>query len=859
MQTPNFNDPRLASLRREAKPNCLNGITLYETVDLQVLEKLINSNLLKKTFNNQICKVWHDNEKQQLEKYRDKMVGDRAKIQYNKSKNNPFGRCNPENGVGLYNIRREIRHTLANDNYEDVDIDNCHPKILLLTLQGAGIDAPLLSSYVENRQEWLDLVNKHYKITQMDKVKEQPHLKKDIPKDLFIRLLFGGGSQAWVSKWGIEVSFANQKLIDFENEIATINEWMAMANPHILEIAEKQKDESCNINGTVCSYFLQECEVQILETIYLYCVKNGYIKNDNAVLCADGLMIEKRFYKPQLIKELEQEILIKTGFDLKLSNKAMDLGYNAVLDKSLKFEFRGYSTAFLANIFRVIYMDKYVYVDGKLYEYTGVYWEEQEDKRHTPLHIKVQKSFKHYILHNLKECWDEMLGTEKEDPEYNKKMLGIGKCQEKFIQACDDNNKRKALVDDIIYAITFNHIEMNSHSNLLAFKNAVYNLDTAQWIKPEYKQYISMTTGWNWNRIQSDHTRLNKLLDQIFPNPKIRDHYLTILATGLWGVQIEKIFNATGKGGNGKGVLNALMLHAIGDYGYVLPSSVLTSEIKEGANPTIANLHKKRFGITSEPDPKKTINSSTVKSLTGEKKINCRGLYSSNCDTLLMLTLVIECNKQPNFDEVNDAIARRLDVTPFVASFKDKHLYDAATAGKTTEEIKAMNIYESDLYFKSEQFQNDNRQALIEILFTHFEKYRKNGYKFVDIPQECKEASDKYMKKSDNIYNWFSENYNPDINSVLMIKDAYNAFKESDLYMSMSKQEKRANNLHSFTEEIKENMFIGKHFKERDTSHNKIKYKSAYIVGFAEIPRERCNENIMTSANDDGFNAEEKE
>ena len=93
MQRPNLNDPRLASLRREAKPNCLNGITLYETVDLQVLEKLINSSLLKKTFNNQICKVWHDNEKQQLEKYRDKIIGDRAKIQYNKSKNNPFGRC----------------------------------------------------------------------------------------------------------------------------------------------------------------------------------------------------------------------------------------------------------------------------------------------------------------------------------------------------------------------------------------------------------------------------------------------------------------------------------------------------------------------------------------------------------------------------------------------------------------------------------------------------------------------------------------------------------------------------------------------------------------------------------------------
>jgi phage/plasmid-associated DNA primase len=857
MQRPNPNDPRLAFLRKEAKPNCLNGITLYETVDLQVLEKLINSNLLKTTFNNKICKVWHDNERQQLEKYRNKMVGNRAKITYRKSKHNPYGRCNPEHGVGLYNIRREIRHTNAAKYYKDVDIDNCHPRILMLILQAAGIDAPLLRSYVENRQEWLDLVNKHYKILQMDIVKEQPHLKKDIPKDLFIRLLYGGGSKPWVSKWGIEVSIANQKLIDFENEIETINEWIAMANPHILEIAEKIKeDDSYNINGTVCSYYLQEFEAQILEIMYLYCVKNGYIKNDNTVLCADGLMIEIQLYKPQLLRELEQEILNKTGFDLKLSNKEMELGYNAILNKSLRFDFNIYSTAFLANIFRVLYMDKYIYVDGKLYEYNGVYWQPQDDKRHTPLHIKIQNSFKKYVCKEVARMIEEL--TEKANEEgYDIKMAKLNLLMKKVIESCDDNGSRKSLVDDIIYAITFNHIEMDSHENLLAFTNAVYDLHTAQWIEPNPTQYISMTTRWNWNRTGTDHTRLNNFLDQIFPNPKIKDHYLTILATGLWGKQVEKIFNATGAGGNGKGVINALMLSAIGDYGYVLPSNTLVSEIKEGANPAIANMHKKRLVITSEPNAKKTINSSTAKEITGNSTLNCRGLYSSNCVTTLLLTLILECNKQPNFDEVNDAIARRLDVTPFVATFKDKHLYDDATAGKTVQEIKKMNIYESDIYFKSEEFQNENRQALIEMLFVYFEKFKKNGYKFVDIPAECKAASDAYMKKSDNIYNWFTENYEEDKNSVVMIKDTYNAFKESELYINMTKQEKRANNLHNFTEEIKENMFIGKHFKARDTSYKGKQYKSAYIVGFAE--KSRGEENTYTNADeDDGFTAEEK-
>jgi len=200
METPTTTDPRLASLYKAPKENILNGITLYETVDLQTLEKLINSDLLKKTFNNKICKVWHDNEKQQLEKYRDKMAAGQIKIQYNKSRNMKYGRSNPDNGVGLYNIRRELRHTLAAENYTDIDIDNAHPCLLLQKLNQAGIAAPCLNQYVNNRQDWLDMIVKHYKINNLEKVKAEPHLIKDIPKDLFIRILFGGGFKAWSDK-----------------------------------------------------------------------------------------------------------------------------------------------------------------------------------------------------------------------------------------------------------------------------------------------------------------------------------------------------------------------------------------------------------------------------------------------------------------------------------------------------------------------------------------------------------------------------------------------------------------------------------------------------------------------------------
>jgi phage/plasmid-associated DNA primase len=53
------------------------------------------------------------------------------------------------------------------------------------------------------------------------------------------------------------------------------------------------------------------------------------------------------------------------------------------------------------------------------------------------------------------------------------------------------------------------------------------------------------------------------------------------------------LFIGTGAGGNGKSLLNSLMMKAIGQYGYKIPSSTLLAPIKDGGNPQIANQDKK--------------------------------------------------------------------------------------------------------------------------------------------------------------------------------------------------------------------------------------------------------------------------
>ena len=81
--------------------NLLNGIVMYEPINRPLLGKLIHSDLLKETFRNPF--VSFSNEKTQLEAYRNIInSAGYAVVSYNKTKNNPFGRCNPAGSLVIY-------------------------------------------------------------------------------------------------------------------------------------------------------------------------------------------------------------------------------------------------------------------------------------------------------------------------------------------------------------------------------------------------------------------------------------------------------------------------------------------------------------------------------------------------------------------------------------------------------------------------------------------------------------------------------------------------------------------------------------------------------------------------------------
>jgi hypothetical protein len=225
--------PKL-SFEVEPMPSVLDNLTLYGKIEKAVLNKLINSSLLKDIFNNKACRMYA-NEKAQLMEYLKLMKYNIIAVTYSKNKNNKYGRSNPAKALGLYPIRREIRHTLCAGSKVDMDVDNCRPVMLNQLCEAEGINHAQLDKYVKNRDEYFTEGMRVYGCT------------REQIKILMIIYCYGGGIQKWVNVQGIDLSKClpeavnNDKIIEipmmkeFHDSMAEIHRAISMKNPDLCD------------------------------------------------------------------------------------------------------------------------------------------------------------------------------------------------------------------------------------------------------------------------------------------------------------------------------------------------------------------------------------------------------------------------------------------------------------------------------------------------------------------------------------------------------------------------------------------------------------------------------------------------
>ena len=294
---------------------------------------------------------------------------------------------------------------------------------------------------------------------------------------------------------------------------------------------------------------------------------------------------------------------------------------------------------------------------------------------------------------------------------------------------------------------------IDANTNIIAFNNVLYDLNTNQIrpIKPD--DYICRTCGYDLTNKPDKKAReeLFEILKGIFPDEDTRNYYLKATALSFFTNRFENFYVLTGKGRNGKGVLDKLIKKSLGKYHYTAEPTFLTTIIKAGVpNPTLAECNGIRYLSVSEPDngaENCCLNVEFVKGLTGRDKITSRGLYEKNKTFENTFSVFLQCNNKPTLNKLDKAIVERLKCVPFTERF-------LANPDPTDEHQHPVNDKLKDI-ITEQKYVNEFMLYMFEIAYANKEI---KGSEF-KVSALCKESTDEYIEENNLFKFWFDTTY----------------------------------------------------------------------------------------------------
>lgn len=386
-------------------------------------------------------------------------------------------------------------------------------------------------------------------------------------------------------------------------------------------------------------------------------------------------------------------------------------------------------------------------------------------------------------------------------------------------------------------------IKWDNQPYILPFENGVYDLRTGTFTKPTKEMYITRVIPYQYEPMSEEQIKESKLwnvLRKTFPDEAMLKLALQALATSLLGINIQKVFVWTGRGGNGKGVLGRL-IKAVLSTVYCINGNVavLCEKTKTGGNPELANLGGMRCVLFNEPDGVQKINSETLKGLTGGDDITARGLFDTNTNKANHLTLHIQSNDVPKLTKsAGDAEDRRFVFIIFESLFRKE---------QTTDDWER-KVFPADDYVNTQEFLEECRLPLLNLLTAYAKEYIKRER--FDIPEQSEALKRSYLNSCSAMTAWAEENLErvEDSRVYVSVKDIIHAFKSQNDYESIfSRNEKRTHVERVLREELRKSPYYGRDYHER----KKIDGENFYnIVQFYRL---------KTAGNDKPLNLEEGE
>lgn len=349
--------------------------------------------------------------------------------------------------------------------------------------------------------------------------------------------------------------------------------------------------------------------------------------------------------------------------------------------------------------------------------------------------IKVEESQNNIYVINKYGIWKKI----KKDSKYflNKirqfvKYLKLQNIYYDLNEPC----KYNVFLNEVLkeFQIEESSLQWNCNPYLFAFNNGVYDLKTMQFRSGYYDEFINITCGYNY--VYEDSLRAKLFYEDFLICPIAREYYLNIVASHLVDIhqREEFIVKYNKLGQNGKSKENQLLAYVFGNYAYTCKSSILicnNNENPEGAAPVLLSMKNKRMILFNEIKQGKTLDSETIKRLTGGDIINARDLYQAGTEQFYIKGCnMMCCNEFPAFDRIDSATIRRMVFIPCETRFVVNPI-------KANE--RAMKQIKTD----------ELKHSMFQLLLEHFKN--EVPKEFDTRPKFVKEAVYKYLSYTDNI------------------------------------------------------------------------------------------------------------
>ena len=407
------------------------------------------------------------------------------------------------------------------------------------------------------------------------------------------------------------------------------------------------------------------------------------------------------------------------------------------------------------------------------------------------------------------------------------------------------NRRNKDVTDLILQHLIADEHEVDPFDEdrlLFAFTNKVYNLKTHTFA-PHFKfDYVLTNCGREWREpTAAQLEKVRTVIEAILSDADERKTLVSVLRNGLSGVRPELFVILTGEGRNGKSLLVEWIQFLLGAYAMEGKITTLTEKPKSGPDTELANQHKKRIVIYSEPEEAahEALRLGSIKLLTGNETVNARGLHDSRDKTQMHAVQVLECNKLPTIlGDKGESARERVLVQHFPFTFTNDAAKLASDECATDDDL-GITLTEKkykpkDESLKSRTFKEDHYCAIFKYLVDTDRVDAEDGVG-IHIAEKTKQRAGKYLDANDVMPMWVSEHYDDadeSEKSFVTIKDLYHNFKTSEHYQNLSKRERTLMNEKKFRSAISKSAKYKPKYREKEKvrlSDGKYNTKDGFV------------------------------